>query len=100
MNKEEMEKMFEKHLAYNQACIPPDDIYMVHEQTLMTCMFFLDRWRRVEDVPKVYETDPFVRKHVDAVLDYVLARENGQMVKVNMVYKTEQEFLDENSNPG
>jgi len=79
-----MQQLFEKRVAWLQRNIPPDDIYLFTEQTLMAAMFFLHRWNRVDDIHKVISEDAVARKWVTNILALIEVQSAGHDTKINL----------------
>jgi hypothetical protein len=77
MDKDELFEKFERNVAWLQRNIPPDDIYVFTEQTLMSSMYFLSQWSRVADLNKIAAMDPIAAKWIKNVTAIMRLREIG-----------------------
>lgn len=91
MNKEEFKNKFEKNVEYLQRNIPPDDIYIFAEQTMMAALFFMHKWSQHENISKACLNDHVACKWVHNILGLYKAREQGINVKIDL----DIEVLDE-----
>ena len=88
-----MLEYIEKNVLYLKRNIPPDDIYMFAEQTLMAALFFLSRWHsNLEDNTPIIQ-DPIACKYVNNILGLIRAREKDEDVSLNL----NLESLDEDN---
>lgn len=82
MDKHELMKKFEQNVAYLQRNIPPDDIYLFAEETLMAALYFMHLWSKQEDINAVCKENLVARKYVSNILG--LQRLRDQEVDVNL----------------
>lgn len=84
MNKEEFKELFEKNIAYLQACIPPDDIYPFTEETYMAALFFLKKWSDLVNIEKELEKDPIAKKWAKNLLTFLYYRDRDVVIQLDL----------------
>jgi hypothetical protein len=77
-------KKFEENVAYLQRNIPPDDIYLFAEETLMAALYFMHRWSKKEDINTVCKEDEVARKWVSNILGLQRLREKALDVDLDL----------------
>ena len=90
MNKQEIRDKFEANVAYLRRNIPPDDIYMFAEQTLMATIFFIHKWSDCEETEVILD-DPIAVKWLGNILGFLDARDKGQDLTLDLDLKSVDE---------
>ncbi len=88
MNKEEIRAKFEKNVEYLSKNIPPDDIYIFTEQTIMAALFFMHKWTEWVDLVDECHKDPIARKWVNNILGLVHCRDNNVDINIDLDMKS------------
>ncbi len=84
MNKEEMRAKFEENVAYLKRNVPPDDIYMFTEQTLMAAMFFIYKWSDHVDLNEEADKDETARKWLSNILKFQEMKNTNQDIQLDL----------------
>lgn len=84
MNKEEMRKKFNENVKYLERNIPPDDIYLFSEQTLMATFFFMKKWSDWVSVNEEMEKCPITKKWVTNILSLMDMRDRGIELNIDL----------------
>ena len=71
MNKKEIREAFEKNVEYLRRNVPPDDIYLFSEQTLMAACFFLKKWSEKTDIIEEMLRDPIADKWIRNIVGFL-----------------------------
>lgn len=90
MEKEELKAQFEKNVSYLQKTIPPDDIYIFAEQTLMASVFFIRKLGEYTDLQTLAEEDAVFRKWLTNVGSFYTA----QLREIDMTLDLKMDDLD------
>lgn len=93
MDKQELKEKFDKNVAYLYANIPPDDIYIFTEQTLMAAMFFLNKYSKQVNITEEMLRDPMMDKWVRNIMGLVSCREKALEINIDL----NMQSLDEDS---
>ena len=88
MNKEEMKAKFLKNVEYLERNIAPDDIYLFAEQTLMACLFFLQKWSDWVDIKEELQRDPVAKKWVTNIVALQICRDREIDVELDLDLKS------------
>ncbi len=91
MDKEELRKLFEKNVTYMQQTIPPDDIYIFAEQTLMAALYFVRKLSEYTDLTELVDSDPVFKKWAINIGSYHAAQIN----EIDMTLDLKIDELDE-----
>ena len=86
MNKEELIKRFEENVNYLKRSIPPDDIYMFAEQTLMASLYFISKWNKCIDLQEECDKDPVSKKWVTNILGFIDCRDRNEEIMLDLNY--------------
>lgn len=84
MTPEELRAKFQKNLAYNRRIIPTEDIYEMHELTVMAALYFIHKWAEWEDVQYVCSQDPVANKWIQNIVGFFSLREKNLDAKIHM----------------
>lgn len=84
MEKHELMKKFEENVAYLQRNIPPDDIYLFAEETLMAALYFMHRWSKHEDINTACKENLVARKYVSNILGLQRLRDQAIDVELDL----------------
>lgn len=91
MDKEELKELFEKNVRYIQKTVPPDDIYIFAEQTLMASMYFLRTIAEYKGIADLAGEDPIFDKWVRNVGYFFMAQQED----LDMTLDLKMDELDE-----
>lgn len=84
MNKKEIIEEFERNVVFLRQIIPPDDIYVFTEHTIIAALYFLNKWHEWEDLNDVMEKEMVSRYHIQNILQLVSSREKGETLQINL----------------
>lgn len=94
MNKDELMAEFERHVAWLQRNIPPDDIYMFAEQTLMAARFFMHKWAsNCPNVREVIAEDKPTQQWSKNVINVLNLQNRGEDSSIDFTFN--MDFLHE-----
>jgi len=74
--KQEMYDRFKKNVEYIEKTVPPDDIYLFTEQTLMAALYFLRTLQDFTDIKQLCRDDPIFAKWTENIGAFYLAQVN------------------------
>lgn len=84
MDKEAISKLFEQNVLYLQKTIPPDDIYVFAEQTLMAALFFLNKLRSQVDILAEMEKDKAMKIYTNNIMGLIYCRDEKKDIKLEL----------------
>lgn len=94
MNKDELIEEFERHVNWLQRNIPPDDIYMFAEQTLMAARFFMHKWAAsCPNVREIIAEDPPTQRWTRNIITVLNLQNKGEDSPLD--FKFNMEMTDE-----
>ena len=88
VNKEELLKKFKENVQYLERNVPPDDIYLFTEQTVMAALYFMFKWSEWVDIAQEAEKDPIAKKWITNILSLVVMRDKGQDIEIDLNMKS------------
>jgi hypothetical protein len=91
MSKEEILARFNKNVAYIEKVIPPDDIYLFTEQTLMAAIYFLGMLNEVIDMNEACKQNPILKKWVINIVSFHKCQVDNLDIELNL----DMERMDE-----
>lgn len=84
MDKKEMRERFERNVAYMQRNVPPDDVYIFAEQTLMAATYFMQRWAEEVNITNEMRRCSVADKWVRNILAYSRLRDSGKDLNLDL----------------
>lgn len=94
MNHKEIMEEFEKHVAWLQRNVPPDDIYMFTEQALLTARFFMHKWSESVNVREILPHEPTTQRHCKNLMSILQAQNENIDGQINLQFRVEGNHED------